>query len=382
MGASLPMYDGRSFAKNQDVVFVSFNYRTNVFGFPTASELPASRNNLGFLDQELALAWVQDNIAKFGGDKSEVTLMGHSAGAESVSLAIVRQNSTVVPPFRAAIVLSGVRLSTLPELNFSNFDAFASAVGCKMRPGPLRLQCLRGVSASAIHAYTNGPNSGLFVPGADNVTVLSDPLQRIRTHSTPRVPILLGSTEDDGSVFGSIFPNVPAFLAYQFGSLGNSFHPPDVQKLYPGLNSTQLLATVIRDIWFLCPAKLWCDAFVTSGIKSVYRYSYGPDSKLQPFPDLGAWHGSELTILFGTFNRTTATAAEVKLSHSLQTAFANFVKDPGNASPVPRWPRYEPDLSGNGTASTLTKTAYHGNVGLNSFVEPVEPRSMCTSTIT
>ena len=73
--ASLPLYDGASFAKNQDVVFVSFNYRTNVFGFPTAPDLLASHNNLGLLDQELALAWVQDNIAQFGGDKNQVTVM-------------------------------------------------------------------------------------------------------------------------------------------------------------------------------------------------------------------------------------------------------------------------------------------------------------------
>jgi carboxylesterase type B len=69
------MYDGASFAKNQDVVLVSFNYRTNVFGCPMARDLPALLQNLGFLDQELALAWVQDNIAQFGGDKSKVTIM-------------------------------------------------------------------------------------------------------------------------------------------------------------------------------------------------------------------------------------------------------------------------------------------------------------------
>ena len=69
------MYDGTSFAKDQDVVFVSFNYRTNVFGFPTSQEFSAPNNNLGLLDQELALTWVQDNIAKFGGDKSMVTIM-------------------------------------------------------------------------------------------------------------------------------------------------------------------------------------------------------------------------------------------------------------------------------------------------------------------
>jgi carboxylesterase type B len=69
------MYDGTSFVKNQDVVFVTFNYRTNVIGFPMAQDLPPSSQNLGFLDQELALAWVQDNIAQFGGDKTRVTIM-------------------------------------------------------------------------------------------------------------------------------------------------------------------------------------------------------------------------------------------------------------------------------------------------------------------
>ena len=73
--ASRPVFDGTLFAKDQDIVFVSFNYRTNVFGFPTAEEIPSSGRNLGFFDQELALTWVQENIAKFGGDKSNVTLM-------------------------------------------------------------------------------------------------------------------------------------------------------------------------------------------------------------------------------------------------------------------------------------------------------------------
>ncbi|KAI0251013.1 Alpha/Beta hydrolase protein, partial [Lactifluus subvellereus] len=165
--SSLPMYDGTSFAENQDVVFVSFNCRTNVFGFPTAPDLPTSCNNPGFLDQELALAWVQDNIAQFGGDKNKVTIMGESAGAESISLAIARRKSSESPPFRAGIMLSGVRVSTPPELDFSNFNAFATAVGCTQAPGSGRLQCLRNVPASTIRTYTNGPSSSLFVPGVD-----------------------------------------------------------------------------------------------------------------------------------------------------------------------------------------------------------------------
>jgi hypothetical protein len=92
---------------------------------------------------------------------------GHSAGGISVSLAITRRNPTVAPPFRAGIMLSGVQVSTSPTLNFSNFDAFATAMGCTQSPGPLRLRCLRNVPASPIRAYTNGPRSGLFTPGVD-----------------------------------------------------------------------------------------------------------------------------------------------------------------------------------------------------------------------
>ncbi|KAI0278329.1 Alpha/Beta hydrolase protein [Russula aff. rugulosa BPL654] len=330
--SSLPVYDGTSFAKNQDVVFVSFNYRTNVFGFPTAQEISAPNNNLGLLDQELALTWVQDNIAQFGGDKTMVTIMVRPiCRGWSVSLAISRREPGVATPFRAGIMLSGARVSTLPALNFTIFDAFATAMGCGQAPGPQRLQCLRNVSASTIRAYTNGPDSGLFTQGIDNITAFDDPLQRIRTGQTARVPILLGSMEDDGSAFTYNLSNISTFLE-RFGSLASFVTPDDVRGLYPGLTDTQVIADAERDIVFHCPAKLWSDAFVSSGIRSVYRYTYGAMfADLQPFPDLGVWHGSELPILFGTFNKSTASPAEVELSKSFQTAFANFVKNPNSS---------------------------------------------------
>jgi hypothetical protein len=87
------------------------------------------------------------------------------------------------------------------------------------------------------------------------------------------------------------------------------------------------------------------------------------------------YHSAAVPILFGTFNQSTATAAEAELSHSLQTAFANFAKDPVNESPAPNWFPYQPDLPGVSVAPTLAKMAYHGNVHLDDFVEPVEPNS-------
>jgi len=94
-------------------------------------------------------------------------MQGQSAGSTSVSLAISRREPDVTPPFRAGIMLSGAKVSTSPVLNFSIFDTFATAMGCGQQPGPERLQCLRNVPASTIRAYTNGPNSGPFIPGVD-----------------------------------------------------------------------------------------------------------------------------------------------------------------------------------------------------------------------
>jgi carboxylesterase type B len=96
-----------------------------------------------------------------------LVLQGHSAGSSSVSMAITRREPDVAPPFRAGIMLSSEKVSASPVLNFSIFDAFATAMGCGQSPGPERLQCLRNVPASTIRAYTNGPNSGAFTAGVD-----------------------------------------------------------------------------------------------------------------------------------------------------------------------------------------------------------------------
>lgn len=85
-----------------------------------------------------------------------------------------------------------------------------------------------------------------------------------------------------------------------------------------------------------------------------------------------------MPLLFGTFNRSTASAAEAELSQSLQAAFANFVKYPVNA-PAPNWPAYEPGFLGIAPIPTLAEIAYEGNVGLDDFVKPVQPISKVTT---
>jgi carboxylesterase type B len=87
------------------------------------------------------------------------------------------------------------------------------------------------------------------------VTFIDDSLQAIRADQIPRVPVLLGGVEDEGTIFAPLYPNVTFFLGAQFGRL-SFYRPPNVTELnalYPGLNDTQLLAAVIRDVLFR-----WC----------------------------------------------------------------------------------------------------------------------------
>ncbi|KAJ7072967.1 Alpha/Beta hydrolase protein [Mycena amicta] len=366
--ASLPFYDGTSFAQNQDVIFVSFNYRTNVFGFPGSPELPLTGNNLGYMDQEMALQWVQQNIAQFGGDPGKVTIMGQSAGGLLVGTAIA-QYTPGTAPFRAAIALSGTQPSLSPTPAFGTFNAFSVAVGCGDTPGSDRLACLKAVPALAIHNYTNAPEGAAsFRPTVDNVTVFANPLQRIRTGRSASVPLIIGNMQDDGTLFTIGLTNLTSYLAGFFGTLVTV---DQVRPLYPGLNDSQIIPEVQKDFVYKCPAKLWSAAIVGAGVADVYRYSYGAVfADLQVFPNGGAYHGTELREIFGTYNRSTATGEEATLSQTMQRTIANFVKNPA-AAPAPNWAKYVP---GNRT-TTLAKLAYNGNVLTTNLVQSVESDS-------
>ncbi|KIK55752.1 hypothetical protein GYMLUDRAFT_175100, partial [Collybiopsis luxurians FD-317 M1] len=236
-------------------------------------------------------------------------------------------------------------------------------------------------------------------------TTFGDNLERIRAGNTARVPVLAGNTQNDGTLFTVGENNLTAFLDSM--GVGAIVSADVVRALYPEENDTDVIADSFRDFFFLCPASLWTEAFIQSGLHNVFRYEYGeytynqhrvycavfPD--LQLFPNAGAWHSSERVYaplcavlpssfhffqvpeLFGTFNASTATPNEVTLSKTYQTAIANFIKNP-NDSPAPNWPKYAP----GGSTQTLARLAYNGNVDMDNFVQAVTSDSQdapCTS---
>lgn len=110
-GTSDPLYDGHNFAAaNPDVILVSITYRVGPFGFLHLTHLPdgadyTSTQNLGLLDQQMALRWIHENIAAFGGDPENVTIFGESAGGTSVSLLTLMEEAPRY--FHRAISQSG-----------------------------------------------------------------------------------------------------------------------------------------------------------------------------------------------------------------------------------------------------------------------------------
>lgn len=156
-----------SVAEGKNIIYVSVNYRVGGFGFLAGSEiLKDGSSNLGHLDQRLGLEWVADNIAKFGGDPSKVTIWGESAGSISVfnQMALYNGDNTYKgkPLFRAGVMDSGSVIPADPVDGVKGnqiYDAVVKAAGCSGSADTLN--CLRSVPYETyLQATTSVP--GIF----------------------------------------------------------------------------------------------------------------------------------------------------------------------------------------------------------------------------
>ena len=130
------------------MVFVNFNYRLNIFGFPGA---PGLTQNLGFLDQRMAIEWVRDNIQAFGGDPSRITIFGQSAGGASVDF--YNYAWTEDPIIAGSIEQSGTAISfgnKQPESAAKSWYTVTAKVGCgdNTTAEDQLLECMRSANTT------------------------------------------------------------------------------------------------------------------------------------------------------------------------------------------------------------------------------------------
>ena len=211
----IDLYDGTELASRHRVILVVPAYRVGMFGFfasPETMKESGTTGNWGILDQRMAFQWVQTNIASFGGDSSRVVIFGQSAGAFSVAAHLVSPGSHGL--FSAAILSSPTVHTSYFFQNMEDsvmFSEWATTVLGRCPAGDLK--CLRAVPTSQLvvrsaHRDIDPPAwaSRLFpmMPWGltiDGVVLSGTPLDMARKEQVAKVPVIMGVTQDEGTIF-------------------------------------------------------------------------------------------------------------------------------------------------------------------------------------
>lgn len=350
---SLDWYDGSTFARQGDIVFVGVNYRLGALGW---------LHKPGMIDQEpgtsdmiAALRWVRDNIATFGGNPQNVTVMGQSAGGTSIGRLLMLPEAR--PLFHRAIIQSG---------GFGR-GAYSSAMAAERADQFLRLldidpdsdnalSCLRAVAVPRLLAAQSdlaranarfAQTMPMFMPVLASPMTQAEWLDAIAAGAEGK-PILVGATADEVHAFyagdpGMADPSPEAVLA-RFGDAATLAR---YRARRPGGSAMDLLADLGTDETFLLPALRLAAAIARrGGDVHAYLFDWAP-----PGSRFKSCHCIELPFVFGNFaNWPDAEmlqggdpAQMVALSASMCGAWISFVRggDP-NCDAIPDWPRYDP----------------------------------------
>jgi para-nitrobenzyl esterase len=384
-------WDGQPWAANRNIVFVSVEWRVNALGFLAHPALSAenpngSSGNYGILDQIAALQWVQRNIGTFGGDPSNVTVLGATGGAADVSVLVVSDLAKGL--FRRAILESPIwsRFPTLQEAEQGVSSQIIEAVGCASDldvPDCLRTKPMADIVGAA-PIKSPATESGDYAPRIDGFVLKGNPVDLVAGDLAPsNVPLLIGSTADeinahalDSDVGSSIFSptagesDYEAALKVRFGdAIGGQ-----VLSLYPDSDysssplvlqqgrsaSFAAMLAVLTDSEVTCPVRRLARDASTGG-RTVYRYffthSIENDPKMQ---SLGAFDNEDNWFVFKA-TPYPFTYAEAALADTIRSYWAAFAAtgDPNGGSRT-GWPAYE-RLSHNDNFLELNTTATSGN---------------------
>lgn len=284
--------DGDAWAR-RGVILVTINYRLGTLGFLSHPALTAEQGqsgNYGTMDQIAALQWIRDNIARFGGDPANITILGQSAGAMSVKTLLISPLSRDL--VAGAIIQSGggIGLKGLSPDNAipqSTYDALGRDV--MDNAGLTSLKAMRAAPAEEVYKI-----SGWFSPHNDGKVLLEDFDHALYDGGMAPVPVMIGYNKDDmGMLAGE---SVDRFCAVR-DSLG-----------FP-----------------------------------VYEYEFLrelPSDEAHPASNAGAFHSAELWYMFGTLRNSWRpfTAADYALSARMLDAWTSFCKTKN-----PGWDAYKHD---------------------------------------
>ncbi|MGI9404411.1 MAG: carboxylesterase/lipase family protein [Hyphomicrobium sp.] len=366
---SNPLYDARHLAAKGGVVVVSVNYRVGALGF--LSGIDGLKGNYGLMDQRLALEWVHDNIAEFGGDPDRITLFGESAGAMSVGLHLISPESQ--PLFNAAIIESNPYAIPYKSLGVSTRFAtiLKSSLGCEFEG----LSCLRAKSFDEIVAQqqagmlpivsllTGFAAELIWAPVVDGKQVPAQP-----SASAITKPAIIGTNLNEGIIFAvsqqtRLGGGKEKVLKLQYELMLDVMFSVETAgriKAHPrykphGGDNTNVLSHLITDYLFTC-----ANRHVMAQAKApVWAYQFTHPPSYDIWPDIKqcapakdtVCHAAELPFVFANADTAQIQAKpqrhvlqpdEKRLSRLVMRYWMQFAKrENPNADGSPKWVQFK-----------------------------------------
>lgn len=340
---AIPWYNGTSFA-GHDVVVVSVNYRLGALGFADLTRLGSEYETSGIngiLDQILALEWVRDNIAGFGGDPERVTIAGESAGGFSVSTLLASERAQGL--FHRAIPQSGAAHHSLtPEMANTATDLLLEELGVDNAEVLLTIDphdLLKAQGRVDLRWGYIGKGVQAFYPAVGNEVLPISPLEAITRGIGKDVPVLTGTNKDENSLFVLKAPSDEELQAMA-EAIGGESLLATYKALLPEADNLELAIALQTDFTFGIPCIRLAEQRADTDAETwVYQFDW--ESRA---PHLKATHALEIPFMFNTL---AAPGVDVfigpgdkpqSLAEEMHGVWANFIK--GEA---PVWPSYDRD---------------------------------------
>ncbi len=353
-GSSCEVYSGQEIAK-KGAVYVSINYRVAANGFLAHPLLSAESEenvsgNYGILDMVAALKWVKNNISRFGGDPENVTIVGQSAGAGSVSCLIISPKAAGL--FHRAVVLSynyiNSAMPTLESLETQS-EAAADLAG-------KTLEEMRAMTTDELKALLSNPfmSQVSCQPCVDGVVIPKNTLETYKEGTQNDVPIMTGMAAEDIIFFGAFpswfqpDPTAMTIAEYTekitnvYGDLAD-----ECLSAYPASDDDEALASYVAlsrenflaDQYFLAKAR------ALKGNSSTYLYYYTHVMPGENSDTIGAFHTSDVPYFLNYFSGERSdywTQADYDMGEAMSSYLVNFAKngDP-NGSGLTEWGAFD-----------------------------------------